>query len=131
VNPPPSQDEIVYDESNLQISIPDNSPQGVEHKVEIDVDPSKKIVAMDLAIEIEHTYIGDLKVELFHPSGRSIVLHSNQGGGTNNLSIALTSDDLSEFIGLEAAGKYSLVVTDGASRDVGSIQSMMLKISMQ
>lgn len=131
VDPPSSVVTEVYDLSSLNLAIPDNDANGIDQKIVVDAKYGKQIVAMELNVNIAHTYIGDLKVELIHPSGKSIVLHSNQGGGTDNLQIHADQNALAAFNGLEAAGKYSLVVTDSAARDTGYIQDIQLKISFQ
>lgn len=130
VDPPVSQVKTIQLD-NLATEIPDNNSEGVEEKILVDVDSSLSIEAIELDVSIAHTYIGDLKVELIHPSGKSIVLHSNQGGGADSLQLSLNSEQLSELIGLQAAGKYSLVVVDSAARDTGIIESITMKLSMK
>ncbi|TXH73729.1 MAG: peptidase S8/S53 subtilisin kexin sedolisin, partial [Lysobacteraceae bacterium] len=72
-----------------------------------------------VAVNIVHTYIGDLVVSLIAPDGSAYVLHNRTGAGTDNInqtySVNLTSEALN--------GAWNLRVADQASGDVGYINS--------
>lgn len=38
---------------------------------------------LDLCINFEHSFMGDLVISLYCPSGQSVILHQQNGGGTN------------------------------------------------
>ena len=38
---------------------------------------------LDVCIEFEHSFMGDLVISLYCPSGQSVILHQQGGGGTN------------------------------------------------
>lgn len=128
---PPSAVTKTVELNDLNLAIPDNNSEGVEQKIVLDADSGLKIESMELDLSIEHTYIGDLKVEIVHPSGASIILHSNQGGEEDLLNLSLKSEDLGAFLGLEATGKYSILITDSAARDIGTLASVFMKVTMQ
>ncbi|MBL8261571.1 MAG: trypsin-like serine protease, partial [Xanthomonadaceae bacterium] len=46
--------------------------------------------ATPVAVNIVHTYIGDLKVDLIAPDGSVYVLHNRSGGGTDNINQTYT-----------------------------------------
>ncbi|MEM6958733.1 MAG: proprotein convertase P-domain-containing protein, partial [Myxococcota bacterium] len=73
----------------------------------------------------EHTYRGDLRVEV-EKDGEIEVLTNGQGGGEDNFEGTF---DLSAFDGIEASGTWILRVVDGAGDDVGAILSWGLDIA--
>jgi serine protease len=72
-----------------------------------------------VAVNIVHTYIGDLKVDLLAPDGSVYVLHNRSGGSADNInqtySVNLSSEPLN--------GTWTLRVNDNANQDTGYINS--------
>jgi bacterial leucyl aminopeptidase len=72
-----------------------------------------------IAVNIVHTYIGDLKVDLVAPDGSVYVLHNRTGAGTDNIvktyGVNLTTEPLN--------GTWNLRVNDNANGDNGYINS--------
>ena len=71
--------------------------------------------ATNVGVNITHTYIGDLKVELLAPSGRAYMLHNRSGGSADNIQKVYTVDLSSEPLN----GNWKLRVTDAARGDNG------------
>jgi len=80
-----------------------------------------RIVDIDCHVNIEHSHIGDLQVELVSPSGKSTVLHNKTGGSENNLIKSFDKGDLKNFLGDTAKGKWSLKVNDQMKGDNGRL----------
>ena len=72
-----------------------------------------------VAVNIVHTYKGDLKVDLIAPDGSLYVLHNRTGAGTDNIiqtfAVNLSSEPLN--------GTWKLRVNDNANADTGYINS--------
>lgn len=72
-----------------------------------------------VAVDIRHTYIGDLKVDLVAPDGSVYTLHNRSGGSADNIigtyNVNLSSEALN--------GTWRLRVNDNATRDTGYINS--------
>jgi hypothetical protein len=72
-----------------------------------------------VAVNIIHTYKGDLKVDLVAPDGSVYVLHNRTGGSADNIiqtfSVNLSTEALN--------GTWNLRVNDNAAGDVGRIDS--------
>jgi len=100
----------------------------------IAVGDTKPIQQIVVRVDIEHTYVGDLIVRLAPPTGiglGSVVLHDREGGGSDNLKRqydVVSTPALSDFIGISAAGKWTLKVSDRAERDVGAIRQFSLEL---
>ncbi|MEW2136137.1 M4 family metallopeptidase [Streptomyces sp. NPDC005409] len=73
-------------------------------------------------VNIVHTYIGDLKVDLVAPDGTVYNLHNRSGGSADNIVKAYTVNASSEV----AQGVWKLRVNDNASLDTGKIDSWKL-----
>ncbi|WP_206051087.1 proprotein convertase P-domain-containing protein [Nocardioides speluncae] len=76
-----------------------------------------------VAVTIQHTYIGDLKVDLVAPDGTVYVLHNRTGGSADNINQTYTVNLSSEA----ANGTWKLQVNDNASQDTGKIDTWTLK----
>ncbi len=104
------------------LAIPDNDPVGVAS--EITVDRQGTVLALDVAVNITHTYRGDLQVTLYRGDD-AIVLHDRQGGGQDNLQ---QSFRVESFDGSEMSGTWRLKVTDNAGADTGELVGWSLDI---
>ena len=72
-----------------------------------------------VAVNIVHTYIGDLKVDLIAPDGSIYVLHNRSGGSADNINTTYNVNLSSEALN----GTWKLRVNDNAGGDVGYINS--------
>ena len=75
--------------------------------------------AVSVAVNIVHTYKGDLKVDLVAPDGSAYVLHNRSGGSANNINSTYTVNLSSEALN----GSWKLRVNDNAGGDTGYINS--------
>ena len=72
-----------------------------------------------VAVNIVHTYKGDLKVDLVAPDGSVYVLHNRSGGSANNINTTYTVNLSGEALN----GTWNLRVSDNARGDTGYINS--------
>ena len=75
--------------------------------------------AVSVAVNIVHTYIGDLKVDLVAPDGSVYVLHNRSGGSADNINRSYTVNLSSEALN----GTWKLRVNDAYTYDTGYINS--------
>jgi subtilisin family serine protease len=77
-------------------------------------------------VNITHTYIGDLRVDLVAPDGTGVALHNHTGGSANDLvktySVAETPA-LQSLLGRPIKGPWELRVRDTFRLDVGRLNS--------
>ncbi|HYE87787.1 MAG TPA: S8 family serine peptidase, partial [Vicinamibacterales bacterium] len=78
---------------------------------------------LKVAVNIKHTYIGDLKVDLVAPDGSVYTLHNRSGGSADNILTTYTVNASAEL----ANGTWKLRVNDNASQDTGYIDSWSLQ----
>ncbi len=72
-----------------------------------------------VAVNIIHTYKGDLRVDVVAPDGSIYNVHNRSGGSTDNIIATFTVNLSSEV----ANGTWKLRVNDNAGGDVGRIDS--------
>jgi len=113
------------------MSIPDNNPTGVRDT--LTVASEGEITAVEVFVDITHTYIGDLMVTLISPAGTPVVLHSRTGGSTHNLvgwypGELTPHESLDALVGEQASGEWVLWVADQAGSDVGTLNEWCVKV---
>jgi len=99
----------------------------------ITVPDSFTVEDLNIYIDITHTYIGDLDVQLENPQGDLIYLHHRTGGSNDDIVTWYDTetephDSLSQVIGKQAAGDWTLWVTDNAGWDDGTLNQWKLQI---
>ena len=83
---------------------------------------------LTLDVDISHTRIGDLEVELVGPDGTTRMVHNNVGGTTVDLVTSFTPD----FAGKPVNGNWTLQVRDnGSTQSFGTINSWSLDFSYE
>jgi subtilisin-like proprotein convertase family protein len=118
-------------EMNPAVTIPDNNPTGVSSTIALTQTGTARAIKAN--VDITHTFIGDLRVELLAPSGQRAVLHDRAGGGQDNLITTYDSTAtaaLMPLVGQAVQGNWVLRVTDLAGRDVGKLNKWSLEIAL-
>jgi len=124
----PSQ--VVAGEAHPMLTIPDNRTTGVSSAIAIAA--SGTVEHIKVSVDIEHSYIGDLRVVLNSPSGRRAVLHAQLGGSRDNLVETYDSASpgvLSSMRGQAMQGDWVLAVADRASQDIGKLKSWRIELT--
>lgn len=129
--PAPAPAGEVVRESAPALAIPDNRPEGVVSA--IDIEPAGALGDIEVAVDIAHTWRGDLKVTLITPQGFTALLHRLEGGSAQNLSRRwgrADNPDLDALArgGIEIRGRWTLHVADQVRRDVGTLRSWRLRL---
>lgn len=96
-----------------------------------DTKPAKEI---KIAVEIDHTYIGDLEVRIKPPSAMNvgpIGLFNQTGGASKNLKQTfdpVNTPALGKLAEKKPQGIWTLVVTDHAKQDIGTIRGFSVEL---
>ncbi|MDX1473279.1 MAG: GEVED domain-containing protein, partial [Reinekea sp.] len=110
--PPPPSDTY---ENTADFAIPDNNSTGISSPIVVDRTGNAGTVSVD--VDITHTYIGDLIVDLIHPDGTVYNLHNRSGGSANDIQQTYSVNVGSKV----STGTWSLKVRDLANRDIGTL----------
>lgn len=105
-------------------TIPDNDTTGLTETVT--VNSNFKVEAVEVILNVNHTYIGDLQVKLTSPSGTNSVLTKTRDDSQNNFSnYRLTSlrhwDE-------DSQGNWTLQITDRSSGTTGTWNNWSLNL---
>ncbi|MEU7729188.1 S8 family serine peptidase [Streptomyces sp. NPDC040724] len=114
--PPPGK----YFENTGDFAIGDNTT--VESPITVGGVTGNAPATLKVGVNIVHTYIGDLKVDLIAPDGTVYTVHNRAGGSTDNINQVFTVNASSEV----ANGTWKLRVNDNAGGDTGKIDSWNL-----
>ena len=111
--------------SEPNVAIPDRGT--VSDKVEVD-STAKVSANFTVAMNVKHTYIGDLEISLTSPEGKTILLHDNSGSSTDNIigsypKTLTPKDPFSKLLGQKLDGTWTLKVQDTSASDTGSLLS--------
>lgn len=119
VDPDPDRSRYTNDTA---VPIPDNDPVGATSNIHVP-EGTGRLEAVTIRANIEHTYIGDLKVVVTH-DGRILTIHEGSGGNTVNLTIELETD---HYSGANAEGIWILHAVDSGTWDEGQIVSWSIE----
>jgi carboxypeptidase T len=110
-----------YFENATDFQIADNST--INSPIAVSEVTGNAPATLKVAVDIKHTYQGDLKVDLVAPDGTVYVLHNRAGGGTDNINTTYTVNASSEV----ANGTWQLRVNDNANQDTGFLDKWSLQ----
>ena len=115
------------------LAIPDNDGAGVYDTIVVDAGGAT-VSAVEVMLDITHTYIGDLIVELTSPGGTRVMLHNRSGGTLENIYGWCPGDlepaeDMNAFIGDPADGTWIINVSDNAGIDTGTLNDWCVKVT--
>jgi subtilisin family serine protease len=112
---PPPQGQTYTNSADYQIR--DNAT--VESPVTVSGRTGNGSATTPVAVNIVHTYIGDLRVDLIAPDGSVYVLHNRAGGSADNINQTYTVNLSGEALN----GTWKLRVNDNYNADTGYINS--------
>ena len=105
--------------NTTDVSIPDNNSTGVTSTIAVSGRTGNAPSTTAVAVNIVHTYSGDLVVELVAPDGSVYTLSNRVGGSADNIVKTYTVNLSSEAIN----GSWKLRAKDRAASDTGYINS--------
>ncbi|MFB3910479.1 MAG: C25 family cysteine peptidase [Candidatus Eisenbacteria bacterium] len=112
--------------------IPDNNPTGISDNMPVAV--GGNVTGIRVYVNITHTYIGDLIVKLRSPAGTVAVLHNRTGSSADNIvgwypTTLTPAESLDRFLGEACDGTWTLIVSDNASQDTGTLNEWCLELT--
>lgn len=115
------------------LSIPDLNLEGIVSTLSI-LGTNELIKASGLMVDIDinHTFIGDLKVTLISPKGTRVLLHNNHGGSVDNIigtypTTLTPHESFNKLEGEDLDGDWKLEVIDQTGMDIGTLNAWGIK----
>ncbi|MFE5540463.1 M4 family metallopeptidase [Streptomyces sp. NPDC056492] len=109
-------------ESTAQVAIPDYPGPAVTSSAAVTGITGNAPSALQVGVKINHTYIGDLQIDLVAPNGTTFRLQSSSSDSTANLNKTYTVNASA----VAANGTWKLKVQDKGAADVGTITDFKL-----
>lgn len=125
-------DDALQAEESPGVTIPDNNPQGIERSLQIA--GSGSVADISVAVDITHSYIGDLLVTLIAPDSTNVVLHPRSGDREDNIIKTYTvanTPALSALRGKASQGAWRLRVADLEAQDTGKLNRWSVRIEQK
>ena len=131
--------------NTTQVSIPDNFATGVATAT--DVADDRTVLDVDVVVNVTHTFVGDVTLQLEAPGGQTVVLSARHGSSGDGFTETRFDDEattpiasgtapftgsfqpdesLSVLDGISAMGTWKLRAIDGATPDTGTLDSWTL-----
>ncbi len=116
-------------------SIPDAPASGISSQILLSGLGKISKPAINIDIDISHTYRGDLEIFLTSPNGTTVQLkESSAGDGINDVignfpTDFIPKESLSAFDGENLDGHWTLVVIDRLGGDIGTLNSWTLNFN--
>jgi len=118
----PASAQLLSVSTDVPKAIPDNNLTGIQSSLAVGA-PGASIGAIYVKVDITHTYQGDLAIQLVHPDGTVVALHSNVGGSADNVNEVFK---VTALAGKPASGAWTLRVQDTVNLDVGTLNAWSL-----
>jgi len=139
------------DSGTISVAIPDNTTTGVSRSL-VASGLTGKITDIDLTLDVTHTNIGDLVVQLTGPNNFTITLVERRGGTGDHFTTSIFDDQgtsdiadgiapftaryrpevpLSNFNGLDPNGTWTITVSDRSATVTGTLVRWRLAVQTQ
>ncbi len=112
------------------VAIPDNTPAGISSVIVVPEGEAGTLSGVTLDVDITHSWIGDLTIQLVGPGGQVINLHNRSGSSSDDIVgtypttlVVEGPGSLDDFIGTNNAGAWVLAIADHVGSDTGTLNS--------
>ena len=116
------------------VAIPDNDPAGVSDAINVSLSGGYSVSGIEVFVDITHTWRGDLIVTLTSPMGSTVTLHNRTGSLDDDIYGWYPTElepegNLDDFIGENTDGDWTLLVSDNAGADTGTLNEWCMSFS--
>nr|NQU89287.1 choice-of-anchor D domain-containing protein [Bacteroidota bacterium] len=141
---------VTYEYASADVPKAVGPSAGAVTESTIDISDEYMIGDVNLTLDLEHTFVSDLSIELISPEGTSIILSSLNGNGGENYQVTTFNDEsltyitdgsapfdgiykpfpglLSLFDAELVTGTWTLRITDNVNGDGGTLNAWSLRI---
>jgi len=129
VSPIPAEEKTLARTVKPNVELPEVTPEPVTSIIHFD--KSGEVESIELLLDLSHTYIGDLTINLISPEGTKVAIHEEEGGSRNKIKRTYSGDVFSDFVGEEIHGDWILEISDSSPRDAGWLNLWGLIIDLK
>ncbi len=123
--------QLFHGRNDNSVEIPDDNSQGI--KSSISVNSSSTVREIEITVDIEHDFLGDIEVSIIAPTGQIVLLQSRNLGSRTVLQQAYSyasTPALKQFINQSVLGSWQLQVIDYSPLDTGKLNSWELLVGV-
>lgn len=121
----------LHGRNDNRIAIPDDNPQGITTGIR--VDDSALIKEIQVTVNLQHAFLGDIEISLKAPNGQIVLLQNRMLGSRTQLQQIYsvgTTPALKQLLNKSAVGVWLLQVVDYAPMDTGTLNSWELLLGL-
>ncbi len=121
----------LHGRNDNRVAIPDNNPQGITSPIRVNDSASAREI--QITVNIEHAFLGDIEVKAIAPTGQTILLQNRTLGSRTGLKETYsveTTPALKQLLNQPVAGIWQLQVVDYAPMDTGTLLSWELLLGI-
>jgi subtilisin family serine protease len=111
--------------------IPDNNTEGIVSVIQIG--DTATLREIQVAVDVDHTYLGDITITLISPLGTPVTLQGRTLGRRTKLQTIYTmqtTPTLRKFLGQQTQGRWQLKIVDAIPNDGGTLNWWKLTIGV-
>jgi subtilisin-like proprotein convertase family protein len=126
-----TQVQWVLQQQSTAVMIPDGSAEG--GKSALEVIQRGTVQSLQVTVELEHEYLGDVEMGLVAPSGERVLLQGRTLGRRTRWQHVYTLQDtpvLGRLLGQGSQGRWELQVVDAIAGDSGQLRGWTLLLGI-
>ncbi|MGB3208784.1 MAG: S8 family serine peptidase [Crinalium sp.] len=127
----PKVSQYIQLRNDNSVAIPDYNLQGVISSIQIgDRNPLRDI---KISLNIEHSFLGDIEINLKTPTGQTILLQNRTLGAATQIQATYslqTTPTLKQLLSLPVTGIWQLWIVDHAQTDTGMLKNWQLNLGI-
>lgn len=106
--------------------IPDDNTKGLVSPIH--VLKNGTVTDIEVKVNIQHPFVGDLEVSLMGPNGKTVKLHGRNDGGGHKLVETYAGEMFDVFKDAPSNGVWGLKIQDFAKKDAGTLENWTLDL---
>lgn len=123
--------QLMHGRNDNAAKIPDNNLQGIKSAIGVNI--ASGVREIQITVDIEHEFLGDLEVNIIAPTGQVVLLQGRTLGSRTILQTTYSVENtpaLKQILNKPAAGGWQLQVIDYSPMDTGTLNSWELLIGI-
>jgi subtilisin family serine protease/subtilisin-like proprotein convertase family protein len=127
----PSASRRIQEQNTTPVNIPDFNPQGVISAIRIN--DAGILRDIQVSVDIEHSFMGDVEITLIPPKGDKVLLQSRTLGRLTHLQTIYTVQTtplLRQLLNQPVSGAWRLQLVDHAQLNTGRLKSWQLNLGV-
>jgi subtilisin family serine protease len=123
--------QLFHGRNDNSVNIPDDNPKGIKSSIGVNV--SSAVREIQITVNIEHDFLGDLEVSVIAPTGQLVLLQSRNLGSRTVLQQTYSLEStpmLKQLLNKPAGGVWQLQVVDYSPLDTGTLNSWELLVGI-